>query len=269
MVRASGDLGRTVDLDGVVSELKSFQTNRVNRMVGGSGVNRADALIESMSGQKLSLSETQDMIALLNGRLKAFYTNPSPDLASSAAIDSLAANRLRASLDSAVEKYGYQELKNRYGALRSIEKEVSNRALVDARKNTKGLIDFADIASAAEAARAIASMSAGPAAAAGAIKAMKEWYKHINNPNRIVKKMFADTEMFIASRGGALPLKALPPGPRSMGSGIADGSYVHGVPAEIQMREGLLALPPRGSTIRPIESLSDYERLYSVRPQVR
>ena len=254
MVRASGDLGRTVDLDSVVSELNAFKGNRINQMVGGGGITRADSLIESMAGQKLSLSETQDMVALLNGRMKAFYANPSPDLASSAAIDALTANRLRSALDSAVEKYGYQELKNQYGALRSIEKEVSNRAIVDARKNTKGLIDFSDIASAAEAARAVASMSAGPAAAAGAIKAMKEYYKRLNNPNRIVGKMFSEVDRLIATRGGAIPLKALPPGPRAM-PGPPDGSYVRGVPAEVQVTSNLGDVIPGAAPSNAAEQL--------------
>jgi hypothetical protein len=232
MLKNSESLGRTVDLDGVVSELKVFQTNRVNKMVGATGNNRADFLIENMSGQKLSLSEAQDMIAQLNGRLKAFYANPSPDLASSAAIDALTANRLRIAVDSAVEKFGYQELKNQYGALRSIEKEVSNRALVDARKNAKGLLDFADIATAAEAARAVTSMSVGPAAAAGAIKAMKEYYKYLNNPNRVIRKMFSEADVLISKRAaGAIPLKALPPGPRRMPGKTSD-SYARGVQGE-------------------------------------
>ena len=255
MVRASGDLGRTVDLGNVVSELKAFQGNRINQMVGGGGITRADSLIESMAGQRLSLSEAQDMVALLNGRLKAFYANPSPDLASSAAIDALAANRLRSALDSAVEKYGYQELKNQYGALRSIEKEVSNRAIVDARKNTKGLIDFADIASAAEAARAVASMSAGPAASAAAIKAMKEFYKYLNNPNRVVRKMFSEADRLIATRGGAIPLKALPPGPRAMPLGRPDGSYVRGVPAEVQVTGDLGDVIPGAAPSNAAERL--------------
>jgi len=79
-------------------------------------------------------------------------------------VDMLAANNLRRALDTAVENSGYMELRRDYGALREIEKEVSNRALVDARKNTKGLLDFTDIYTAAEMARAIGSMSPGGAA---------------------------------------------------------------------------------------------------------
>lgn len=265
MARASDDLGRTVDLGGVVSELQSFRASRVNQIVSGGGgmhggpLARADSLIGSMSGQKLSLSETQEMISLLNGRLKAFYANPSPDLAGAAAIDALAVNKLRSALDSAVEKYGYQQLKNQYGALRSIEKEVASRAAVDARKNVKGLIDFADIASAAEAARAVATMSAGPAAASISIKALKEWYKHLNNPNRIVGKMFEDADKLITKRvAGEVPLRALPPGPRAMGGAMPEsgikvtgGGWPGYGPKAIAGERPLLSLPPKGGTGAP------------------
>ena len=261
MVKASGLVGRDVDLSPIVSELESFAGNKVSRMVGGGGPGRAQELMRNMSGQRLTLSEAQDLIAALNGRLKSFYRNPSPDTIGSAAADALAANKLRSAVDSAVEGYGYQALKNQYGALREIEKEVSSRALVDARKNIKGLIDFADIASAAEAARAIATFNTGAGAAAGAIKGMKEWYKYINNPNRIVKTMFTDAEKLIMKRTGGVPLKALPPGSRSM-PGQMPESYVRGYSSAGAAEGGylgpralgpsnLFSLPPIGGTSAP------------------
>lgn len=192
--------GGAVDLAPVVSELETFGGGKIAKLVGGTGPNRAMELSENMKGQALTLSETQELIAALNNRLQYFYKNPSPDLAGHAAADALAANRLRTALDAAVEGSGYQALKNQYGALRSIEKEVSHRATVDARKNVKGLIDFADIASAAEAARALATMNPGSASASAAIKAMQMYYRYLNNPNRIVGSMFSDAEKLIQKR---------------------------------------------------------------------
>lgn len=271
MLKASQLTGRDIDLAPVVKELESLAGDKVTRMAGGSAVGRTQELIGNMAGQRLTLSEAQDLVAVLNNRIKAFYRNPTPDAVGSAAADALAAGKLRAALDSAVEQHGYQGLKNQYGSLREIEKEVSNRAMVNARKNIKGLIDFADIASAAEAARAIATMNAGAGAAAGALKGMKELYKYINNPNRIVKNMFTDAEQLIMKRTAGVPMKSLPPKSRPM-PGETPESYVRGVPANFlnwPYAESLPALPPRGTTVRPIESLVDYERQFSVRPQVR
>jgi hypothetical protein len=200
MVKTSDDLGKTVDLNPIVGELKLFTSNKVNKIAGGSGIGRAQDLTMEMAGNKLTLSEAQDLLAILNGRTKAFIKNPTPDMASGFAVDTMTANQLRMAIDSAVENVSYLPLRKQYGALREIEKEVQNRATVDARKNVVGLIDFADIATAAEAARALATMNPGAAGAAGAMKVIKEWYKHLNNPNRVIKSMFYDTERLIGKR---------------------------------------------------------------------
>jgi hypothetical protein len=226
MLKSSNDLGRTVNLSPVASEMRAFSSDKVNVLTGGSGLKRAKELEEMMSGEQLTLVQAQDLLANLNNRTKAYMKNPSPDQVSGYAVDLLAANNLRRALDSAVENSGYMGLRRDYGSLREIEKEVSNRALVDARKNTKGLLDFTDIYTAAEMARAIGSMSAGGAATAGIMRGIKEYYKHLNNPNRVVKNMFKEADSLMGRRPTGSSMKALPPGPRPMGSGIPDKSGI-------------------------------------------
>lgn len=182
-----------VDLTDITNELQKFSSDKVNRMFGN-GADYAEKQFAEMSGQKLTLMEAQDALTAINRRLEAFYKNPNPDRIGTTAVDAMIANRLRKSIDDAVSNQGYAELKKQYGALKAIEKEVSNRAVVDARKNVKGLLDFADIASAAEAARAVAYMSPESGLVAVTIKTMKEIYKKMNDPNRIVQKMFIDVD---------------------------------------------------------------------------
>jgi hypothetical protein len=201
MLRASNDVGRTVDLGPVAKEMQLFSSDEINLITGGSGINRAKELESMMSGRKLTLVQAQDLLANLNNRTAAYLRNPSPDHVSGYAVDLLAANNLRKALDTAVENSGYMGLRREYGALRGIEKEVSNRALVDARKNTKGLLDFTDIYTAAEMARAIGTMSPGGAATAGLMRGIKEYYKHLNNPNRVVKNMFSEADKLISQQG--------------------------------------------------------------------
>jgi hypothetical protein len=226
MLRASNDVGRTVDLNPVASEMSAFSSDQINLMTGGSGITRAKELEAVMSGKKLTLVQAQDLLANLNNRTKAYLRNPSPDQVSGYAVDLLAANNLRRALDTAVENSGYMGLRRDYGALREIEKEVSNRALVDARKNTKGLLDFTDIYTAAEMARAIGTMSPGGAATAGLMRGIKEYYKYLNNPNRAVKNMFSQADILIGRRPVRPPMKALPPGPRPMGPSVSDKSGI-------------------------------------------
>ncbi len=148
-------------------------------------------------GGKYTALEIQDAIAHLNNSLDAFYKNPSYENASKAYIDSMIANRLRKSLDNTIEGAvgkGYQELKNTYGALSTIEKDVTHRAIVDSRKNIKGLIDFSDIFSGGEVVRGILSMNPATVGQGAAMKVISGLYKHWNNPNRIVSSMFSKVE---------------------------------------------------------------------------
>ncbi len=145
----------------------------------------------------VSPAEAQELIADFNNSLKAFYRTPTYDTASRASIDSLVANRLRASLDEVITKTagpGYQELKNEYGALRSIEKDVAHRNTVDARKNVKGLVDFSHIWSNAELVRGLLTMRPEQIAMGTTARAMSALYKRMNNPNQIVKTMFEKAE---------------------------------------------------------------------------
>ena len=198
MIKQSGDV--TIPLDDIVYELEKFSGNKVTRLFRTTAKGHAEELAIKLRGQSITLQEAQESIAVLNEGLNAFYQNPSYQEAKTKAIDAMVVNMLRNKLDLAVEGVGYQQLKNQYGALRSIEREVSHRAIVDARKNIKGLIDFADIASAAEAAKAISRLDPGHASASIAIKAMKMLYKRMNNPNMIIKNMFKDADKLISKR---------------------------------------------------------------------
>lgn len=193
---AAGEQGAQVELSNVAKELRSMADNVV--------LQDKDPGLVAKIAQKADLLEkrgmytpeqAQEAIKMYNDSLEAFYKNPSYDSASTAAVDAMIANNLRSSLDNAVESMtgaGYQELKNTYGALKSIEKDVSKRALVDARKNAKGLLDFTDIATGAGAVNALLSMNPAQMASAATAGVIKKLYKHLNDPNQIVKSLFKD-----------------------------------------------------------------------------
>ncbi len=137
--------------------------------------------------------EAQDAIAILNKRTEAFNKNPSFENATLVQVDALVANHMRRGLDNAIEGAvgeGYQSLKNTYGALKAIEKDVNHRSIIDARKNIKGLIDFSDILSGSEVVRGVLSMNPATIGKGAAAKVIASVYKHINDPNRIIEKMF-------------------------------------------------------------------------------
>lgn len=198
----AGKAGATVDFSKVIKELQTIARNKPTKDIVPNVIKYADDLAKRLATTKsYTTEEAQEAIAILNSKLEAFYKNPSYENASIAYIDSMVANNLRKSLDAVIEKasggVGYQALKNVYGALKTIERDVNRRAIVDARKNLKGLIDFSDIFSGSEVVHGILTMNPARVGAGVTAKTIASIIKHINNPNRIVKTMFEDAEKII------------------------------------------------------------------------
>lgn len=140
-----------------------------------------------------SPEEIQDLVAKMNADLEAYYRNPQPGSAARAVIDAGIANNLRKSLDTSIESATggqYQLLKRLYGSLKTIEKDVNRRSVGFARQSQKGLLDFSDIFSSSQMVRGITSMNPSIFASGFAAKLTANYYKYINNPDRMVRQMF-------------------------------------------------------------------------------
>ena len=127
----------------------------------------------------------------LNNSLKGYYEGRTA--AAKAQIDGSVAQAMREELDANITGAvgdGYQALKNQYGALKSIEKEVNHRAIVNARKNTAGLTDLTDVFTGGELVAGV--MTANPALIAKAVagREIKEHIKKFNDPDLYVERMF-------------------------------------------------------------------------------
>lgn len=194
MQRAAGGKGATVALGDIANELDTIAKNPA---VQDWGKGAAEYAAEKASALRArgayTAQDAQDAIAALNRSLEAFYKNPTGETATRAYVDSMVANRLRSSLDEVItstEGPGYQALKKQYGDLKAIERDVNRRAVVDARKNIKGLIDFSDIFSAAEVIKGLSTGNVADVLAGGSARAISRWYKSINDPNNVVARMF-------------------------------------------------------------------------------
>jgi hypothetical protein len=204
MATKAGQAGVEVDLYPAVKELESIASNKVLNDLSPEIADYAMKRSEALSGRATyTTTEAQDAIAHLNKSLESFYRNPSYETANRAGVDSLIVNNIRKSLDDAIENSvgaGYQDLKNTYGALKAIEKEVAQRAVVNARKNTKGLLDFTDVLTSGELISGILTMNPAMIAKGAAGRGIKEYFKILNNPDRIVKGMFSDAESLLNRR---------------------------------------------------------------------
>jgi len=231
----AGDQGAVVELSPLVKELATLRGNKALQDIRPGTISYINSQIQKFSKRgaeagdslgmfqsvppKYTAQEAQDAIKILNESLEAFYKNPSSDTAARASVDALIANNLRKGLDESIEKAigpGYQALKNKYGALSAIEKDVAHRSVVEGRRANKGLIDFSDIFSAGDVVSGILSQNAGLIAKGAIQKGVASYFKFLNNPNKIIEKMFGEVDNLYKPGAKAAP-KGPTPTPRFNG----------------------------------------------------
>jgi len=206
LAKQTGQTGVKIDLPSVAGELTKVIESKVMKDMAPETIKYAKQRMKVLKKRgSYTTVETQEAIQLLNQSLENFYRNPSPELKGQALIDSMIANNLRKSLDATINKTtgkNYQNLKNKYGALRSVESDVTKRSIVDARKNVKGLLDFSDIYTGFHIVRGVLAKEPTTVMAGVAAKGIKNYFKWRNDPNKIVKGMFGDVERLTMKRGG-------------------------------------------------------------------
>ena len=197
MAKEAGEKGAAVDLSPIIEDMKAVSQNPVLRRVNPSEADRLLSQAESWEkmGMSITPSEAEKMIAAINAETRGFWKVPNFNDARKVLSQERIANQLRKATDKAITEYkgpGYQELKKDYGSLSAIEKEVTNRATIDMRKNVKGFFDITDIASAGEFALGVARVDPTLMVSAGAMRGMKEYVKYLVSPNRYIKNMFSE-----------------------------------------------------------------------------
>lgn len=195
--KEAGSAGIILKLDDIGGELDEIIGNKVLQTERPEVVEYAKTRKQRYKNIEYTPEEAQEAIKVLNQSLDWFYRHPSFDSASIAYVDALAVNQLRRKLDTAIEGLTgkqYQKLKSEYSALKNIEKDVIHRTLVDARKKTKGLLDFTDIFSGGEVVAGIMSMNPAMIAKGAVQKGIKDYFKFINNPNTQIKRVFEKAE---------------------------------------------------------------------------
>lgn len=150
----------------------------------------------------MSPEDAERKIAELNRKLEAFSKNWTSNDVSNDALNFLIKNNLKKSLDDAIEDAlgewnTYQSLKRQYSYLRNIEKDVNQRALVQARRNGVGLVDsIANIESAEDFVKALAWSK--ESASSFLIKQwLKKWISWRNNPDTYIKELFNEVDNIV------------------------------------------------------------------------
>ena len=152
----------------------------------------------------ISIEDAQQLTQNFNKQLTAFFKNPNMnDVSKNSVIASLnkwTKEAINDSIDDVLDdaiKNGskasakYTELKWLYGKIKTIEDEVSKRALVEARKNAKWLSQTViDSLAWGEFTDAILTANLGKLWKSAIMKAIWKYYKYVNDPNVQLNNLF-------------------------------------------------------------------------------
>jgi hypothetical protein len=202
--------GARIDLDDLVDNLIEFSQSKVKDIADDSKTKYALDMAEKLMKHKsLNPTETEELIAELNQSLAPSYATKSAKGVSE--VDMSVANFLREKLDSTVlgaTGEEYQSLKNAYGALKAIEKDVAHQALKVARGNAASFTDMTDIFTNGELLLGVVSGNPGLLLKGLAGKATKAWYKNLNSPDANIMRMFNRAQKSL--RQGTIDTSAVP-----------------------------------------------------------
>lgn len=137
----------------------------------------------------------QSRIKDLNRTLNGYYAGRVDK--AKAELDASVANLMRSQLDNSIEKMTggrYQDLKNAYGALKSVEKDVNHQAIVSMRAAPKNVFDLVDVFSGGKIVLGILQGNPAEIAAGITQTGMKNIFKRLNSPDRAVKIMFKNAD---------------------------------------------------------------------------
>lgn len=235
LAKQAGEKGITVDPQAVTGELDSVVNNKAVQLANPQAVDYAKSVQERFNNVgEMTPAELQDTIEVFNNKLKSYYRNPTPQGFSDAAVDSMMVNKLRQMLDDAISSNtegAYQDLRNQYGALASMEKDVAHRSVVWARQNKVGLAgNIANIASGAELARGLLTMNPADIAVSLGIKAIEKYSQYLNNPDIGVSRLFSAIEKSSPPSTGNMTLPSEP-------STVGDSSGTS-IPQEVPKEQG-------------------------------
>lgn len=208
MQLSAGGKGATISLDPIAKELDAVIGNKaLNSSVHGQAtIAYAKKLKGVLEGKKLTPQEAQDWITNANDRLISSYTKGDYMEATQAGVDMGVASMMRNHLDDLVTKTegaGYQNIKNRYGSLVSLEAGTNKAAFAEMTK--KKLPNFFDITSGTALVHGLLTMNPAVMATAGFMEGLNIVRRHFTNPNTYVERMFKDVEGSMLKRKGFQP----------------------------------------------------------------
>ena len=196
-----------VNLNPIIKELEQLKLDRrIKDLPNSKQLNAyVDELIAGFSeeGAKRNVLDVQAVKQSYNKRLDSFYKNPDLNSFNNSTVDALVNNLLGKQLDSTIESAAgkqYAILKQQYGALSTIEKDVAKASAREFKKAGQSFVDYSDIFSAWDISGALVSWNASYLAKGGTQFFLKEWYKKINSADTKIANVFKNSEKALNSK---------------------------------------------------------------------
>lgn len=195
MAQRAGNAGVRVDLRPVAAHLRQLAEHPQVAHLHPDLAATAKQLADTWEHHGFySPREAQEVVQNMNQTLAGFWRAPTHETVSRSSLLAPVSTMLRKALDEAIEGSqgpGYQNLRTRYQALRSVERDVANAVQKNANKIPGGIAsELADMASAELFLHGILTMNPGAIGRAATTRAAKAAVRYLNDPNRAVTRMF-------------------------------------------------------------------------------
>ena len=209
IAKQAGDAGARVNMNKAFQQLddlsKDISQNIANPQTKNIIDTYKDALLQyTDDAGTIAIEDAQKLTQDFNKQLTAFFKNPNMNDVSKnsivAQLNKWTKDAINDSIDDVLDnsiKNGssassqYTQLKSFYGKIKTIEDEISKRALVEARKNAKGLSStILDSLSWWELTSAVLSLDPVKAGKAWVMNLISRYYNYVNNPNTQLNNLF-------------------------------------------------------------------------------
>lgn len=151
----------------------------------------------------ISVKEAQDDLKILNEDIGKYMRSTNPDQVSQGAVKLAISQAMRSQMDGAIEEHlgnsGYQDLRNQYGALSSVENDITKAAARQAKGSTGVSHPILDVMSGVDIGKALLSVVTGSpvqaakeAGLAGIMQGVKGSIDWMKSPDAKIAGMFED-----------------------------------------------------------------------------
>ncbi len=191
VMKSAGEQGAELDTKAPINYLDKMANDLGNTPEMRAAAEGLKPAIEELDGQAPDVIARR--MAQYNEDLKNYYKSGVGG--DTATLKAGVMAELRAAMDKSIndvlDKPGNQDLRDQYGEMKTLDKEMQHRATVVGRAAPKGLFaGIADAGAIVELTRAIMHLDPASLASSFAIKGLAEYIKKLNSPDSNIAKMF-------------------------------------------------------------------------------